>query len=146
MATSTYKTFLMKKADSTYAKLVDIKDFPNMMDPPEQLETTTLSEGARTYILGIQEQGVLQFTANYDATNYTAVANSATADESAAGDYAIWFGATVSGGVATPTGSEGKFEFKGVMAQPTILGKGVNEVREIQITLAPTTPIVKASS
>lgn len=145
MATSTYKTFLMKKSGSNYTKLLDIKDYPNLMDPPEQLETTTMSDGARTYILGIQEQGVLQFTANYTATDYAAVATSATADESADGDYAIWFGATVSGGVATPTGSDGKFEFTGVMAQPTILGKGVNEVREMQVTLAPTSPIVKAS-
>ena len=35
MAISTYKVFLMKKGDgSTYSKLVDIKDFPDLGGAP----------------------------------------------------------------------------------------------------------------
>ena len=46
MAISTYKIFLMMMQDSgsTYAKLVDIKDFPDLGGAPEMLETTTLSD------------------------------------------------------------------------------------------------------
>ena len=44
MAISTYKIFLMKKSTSTYEKLIDIKEFPDLGGAPEMLETTTLSD------------------------------------------------------------------------------------------------------
>ena len=53
MAISTYKVFLMKKSTSTYEKLVDIKEFPDLGGEPEMLETTTLSDNMQTYIAGI---------------------------------------------------------------------------------------------
>ena len=144
--TNTYKTFLMKKSSSTYAKLCDIKDYPDFNNPPEMLETTTLSDGARTYIPGIQENESMQFTLNYDPTVYAALVTSATADASAPGDYAIWFGGTVSDGVVTPTGSEGKWEFKGIMTEPSIVGKSVNEVREMTVSIAPTSVLTFSAS
>ena len=44
MAISTYKVFLMKKADTgeQWSKLIDIKEFPDLGGEPEMLETTTL--------------------------------------------------------------------------------------------------------
>ena len=56
MAISTYKVFLMKKADSgeQWSKLIDIKEFPDLGGEPEMLETTTLSDNMQTYIAGIQ--------------------------------------------------------------------------------------------
>ena len=57
MAISTYKTFLMKGTDTgsgiSYSKLIDIKEFPDLGGIPEMLDTTTMSDSARTYILGI---------------------------------------------------------------------------------------------
>lgn len=48
MAINTYKVFLMKGATSggntTWTKLIDIKDFPDLGGSPEMLETTTLSD------------------------------------------------------------------------------------------------------
>lgn len=45
MAISTFKTFLMhKKEASTYEKLVDITEFPDLGSDPELLETTTTSD------------------------------------------------------------------------------------------------------
>ena len=43
MAISTYKVFLMKKADTgeQWSKLIDIKEFPDLGGEPEMLETTT---------------------------------------------------------------------------------------------------------
>lgn len=63
----------MKKADNadTWSKLVDIKDFPDLGGAPEMLETTTLSDGAQTYIPGIQSQDALEFTANYHYYGYS---------------------------------------------------------------------------
>lgn len=138
MAISTYKVFLMHKgaSESAYTKLIDIKEFPDLGGDPEMLETTTLSDKMQTYIAGIQSLDGLSFTANYDLTNYKALKALDGKDEK----YAVWFGGTESGGVLTPTGSDGKFSFDGQLtAYPT--GGGVNEVVAIGITIAPSTPI-----
>lgn len=54
MATSTYMTFLMHKNNSTYEKLIDITEFPDLGTDPEMLETTTLSDRMQTFIMGIE--------------------------------------------------------------------------------------------
>ena len=137
MASSTYKTFLMKKGTGTaYEKLVDIKDFPDIGGSPEMLETTTLSDSMQTYVEGIQSQDALEFTINYDLETYqTLLALKGTETE-----FAVWFGGTESAGVVTPTGDEGKFNFKGYLSVK-VVGKGVNEVKEAIISIAPSTPI-----
>ena len=137
MATSSYKTFLMKKGTGeAYEKLVDIKDFPDLGGAPEMLETTTLSDNMQTFIEGIQSQDALEFTSNYDLDTYTTL-NGLKGEET---EFAVWFGGTGDGDSLTPTGSEGKFKFKGYLT-PRVVGKGVNEVREMIISIAPSTPI-----
>ena len=71
MAISTYKIFLMKKSTSTYEKLIDIKEFPDLGGEPEMLETTTLSDNMQTYIPGVQSLDALEFTANYTKEDFT---------------------------------------------------------------------------
>ena len=136
MAISTYKVFLMKKTDSAYGKLIDIKEFPDIGGDPEMLETTTLSDKMQTFILGIQANEGLSFTANYTKADFTTL----QALEGTEQDYAIWFGGTESGGVLTPDGSNGKFSFKGELSVH-VTGGSVNEVVEMGITIAPTTVI-----
>ena len=140
MAISTYKVFLMKGTTSgsstTWAKLVDIKEFPDLGGAPEMLETTTLSDKMQTYIAGIQSLEGLNFTANYTKADFTTL----NALEGQTNDYAVWFGGTESGGVVTPDGSDGKFEFKGQLSVYPV-GGGVNEVVDMNITIAPSTPI-----
>lgn len=138
MARSTYMTFLMQKSGtgSTYAKLIDIKDFPDLGGSPEMLETTTLSDSMTTNIPGIQSLDSLEFTANYTKEDYTKV----KALEGQELDLAVWFGGTESVGVATPTGDDGKFEFKGKLSV-FVAGGGVNEVVDMKITIAASTPI-----
>lgn len=140
MAISTYKVFLMKKSSSTYEKLVDIKDFPDLGGAPEMLETTTLSDKMQTYIPGIQSNDALEFTANYTKEDYDKL----KALEGTESDYAVWFGGTESGGVATPDGSNGKFEFKGQLSVH-VVGGGVNEVVDMTVTIAPSTGITVPS-
>lgn len=142
MAISTYKVFLMKKGTSpdAYSKLVDIKDFPDLGGAPEMLETTTLSDGAQTFIPGIQSLEALEFTANYDKADYATLA----ALKDTETEYAVWFGGTESAGVVTPTGSEGKFKFSGKL-NVFVVGGGVNEVVDMTITIAPSTPITVVS-
>lgn len=141
MAISTYKVFLMKKTAEAYEKLVDIKDFPDLGGAPEMLETTTLSDKMQTYIPGIQSLDALAFTANYTKDDYTKL----KALEGVENDYAVWFGGTESGGVVTPTGTDGKFEFKGQLSAYPV-GGGVNEVVDMNITIAPSTPITMAEA
>lgn len=140
MAISTYKVFLMKKETSNYTKLIDIKDYPDLGGAPEMLDTTTLSDRATTSIPGIQQMDALAFTANYTKDDYDKVKQL----EGTEGEYAVWFGGTESGGVVTPTGSEGKFEFKGTPSV-YVTGGGVNEVVGMTVTFAASTPVTKAT-
>lgn len=138
MAISTYKIFLMEgktEGSTTWTKLIDIKDFPDLGGAPEMLETTTLSDKMQTYIPGIQSLDALEFTANYTKTDYDKL----KALEGKEGDYAVWFGGTDTGTV-TPDGKDGKFKFKGQLSVYPV-GSGVNEVVEMKITIAPSTPI-----
>ena len=138
MAISTYKVFLMHKASSgsTYTKLIDIKEFPDLGGEPEMLETTTLSDNMQTYIAGIQSMDGLSFSANYDMTEYQKL----KALEGKKESYAVWFGGTESSGVVTPDGSNGKFAVDGELSVYPV-GGGVNEVVGMNITIAPSSPI-----
>lgn len=139
MAISTYKIFLMHKSTgvgASYSKLIDIKEFPDLGGEPEMLETTTLSDKMQTYIAGIQSLDALSFTANYTLADYKTLQELSGKTES----YAVWFGGTESDGTLTPTGSDGKFKFDGQLTcYPT--GGGVNEVVNLNISIAPSTPI-----
>ena len=141
MAISTYKSFLMHKKSSTYEKLVDIKSFPDLGGSPELLETTTLSDGMTTNILGIQSLDALEFECNYTKEDYAKL----KAMEGTEADFAVWLGGTVSGNTVTPTGSEGKFEFNGQLAV-YVNGGGVNEVVNMTVSIAASTPITMGAS
>ena len=136
MAISTYKSFLMHKNSSTWEKLVDIKSFPDLGGAPELLETTTLSDSMTTNIMGIQSLDALGFECNYTKEDYAKL----KALEGKDSDFAVWLGGTETGGVATPTGSDGKFEFKGQLSV-YVNGGGVNEVVNMTVSIAASTPI-----
>ena len=129
MATSSYQTYLMYKetSGSSYTKLIDIKDYPDMGGSPELLETTTLSDNMQTNILGIQSLDALEFTANYDKAAYTTLKGL----EGKQYDFALYLGTD---------GADGKFTWKGEITS-WLTGKGVNEVREITISVAAATVI-----
>lgn len=141
MATLTKKTFLMKGTTSgsttTYSKLVDIKDYPDMKQTPDAVQTTTLTDLMHTYIPGLDDPGgAMPFTANYSEADYAAL----EALKDIECDLALWLGGTEANGVATPTGSDGKFEFKGYVTV-RLVGKGVGEVREMEIAVMPSSAV-----
>lgn len=144
MAISSYKAFLMQgTGDSTltWAKLVDIKDFPDLGAAPEPIETTTLSDFARTYIPGIENTEQKTFTCNYTAEDYATLAALKGVEQ----NIAVWFGGTETAGVVTPDGSNGKFAGKGYI-DVFVAGAGVNEVVNMTVTLTMTKNFVKASA
>ena len=131
MAISTFGITLMHKGTgSTYTKLIDIKDFPDLGGAPEMLETTTLSDSMQTYIEGIQSADALEFTANYTKEDYT----KCTALKGKKESYAVYFG---------DEGINGKFEFDGYLSA-RVNGGGVNEVVGMTISIAPATAITVA--
>lgn len=141
MATSTYMTFLMHGTGSpstTYEKLIDITEFPDLGTDPEMLETTTLSDRMQTFIMGIQGNEAMTFNTNYDKTGFKAL----KALKGKVEKFAVWFGGTETADSVTPTGSEGKFAFEGQLSV-RVTGGGVNEVRGMAITIAPTTVITE---
>ncbi len=125
MAINTYGiTLKWGETESAIAKVVDIKDFPDMIGEPEMLETTTLSDAQVTNIPGIKSSDTLTFTCNYTKEDFTAVNEVA----GTALHYALEF-------------SDGsKFTWQG---QHTcgLPGKGVNEVVEFTINIAASTPV-----
>ena len=106
------------------AKVIDIKDFPDMLGVPEQLETTTLSDAAQTFIGGIRQTSDLTFTYNYTKEDFTKV----EADAGKALHYALIF-------------SDGsKFTWEGQHSSG-LPGKGVNEVIEAQVVCSASTAV-----
>jgi len=141
MAISTIKSFLMEGTGSgtlTWAKLVDIKDYPDIIAPPEQLDATTLTDEQRWYIPGVKDNGGnIEFTANYTASDF----NTIKGKEGTESNFAIWFGDNA----GTPDGHNGKFTFKGY-PYVTKKGGGVNEVSEMTVGIIPTTAITFSAS
>ena len=67
MAMTAYNTVLKYGADAPTTKLT-IKDTPVILAKRSSVETTTLSDDARTYIPGLRESSEsFDFTANYDS-------------------------------------------------------------------------------
>ncbi|MGN0558375.1 MAG: phage tail protein [Acutalibacteraceae bacterium] len=136
MAISTYKIFLMQKDTSDYKKLIDIKSFPDLGGEPEALDTTTLSDKQQTYIPGIEKTEPLKFNANYTLSDYKKL----KALEDKELDLSVWLGGEEAADTVTPTGSDGKYNFKGYISV-YLNGGGVNEVVGMTISVAPTTAI-----
>jgi len=126
MAITTYgMTLKWGTNPESLTKKVDIKDFPDLGGAPELRETTTLSNPAQTYILGILSMDSMEFTANYTKSDYEAV----LADANKKLYYALEFGID---------GSEGVFEWQGEHTV-WVTGAGVNDVVEMKIGIAPST-------
>ena len=130
MAINTFGVSLKwgESADAV-TKVVDIKDFPDMIGDPEMLETTTLSDAQVTNIPGIKSSDVLTFTCNYTKADFTAV----NAEANKPLHYALEF-------------SDGsKFTWQG-QHSCGLPGKGVNEVIEFTINIAASSPVAFATA
>ena len=142
---STYKTYLMAKtgSPSAYAQLCNINNYSDVGGAPETIDMTSLSDPIKVSINGIQGQDAMTFEVNYNPTVYSNI--KAYQDEKAH-DFALYFGATISGSTVTPDGSDGKFEFSGTLSV-WVNGGNVNEGRKMTISIAPSkAPLFTAPS
>lgn len=125
MAISSYGVALKWGATAeNVKKVVDVKDFPDLVGDPNLIETTTLADAQQTHINGVRQSDILTFTANFTGTDYQAV----NAEASKPLHYELSF-------------SDGsKFTWQG---QHTcgVPGKGVDEVLEFTINIAASSPV-----
>ena len=140
MAMNTYMTFLMTSTNGTsYTDLCPIKDYPDFLNTVNTIDVTDLQKANHTYIFGLGDSGGdMAFTANYTADDYQTVK---ALDDGTEKYLAVWFGGTESGGTITPTGVDGKWSFKG-MVKVGIVGKGVDEAREMTIHVVPSSDMI----
>lgn len=129
MSINTYNTVLKwGESAETVEKVIDIKDFPDMISDPELLETTTLSDAQVTNIPGIKGSDMLTFTYNFTKEDFAKV----EADAGKPLHYALEF-------------SDGsKFTWQGQHTSG-LPGKGVNEVIEATVNIAASTAVVFAT-
>ena len=141
MAISTYGVYLMLGTGTTtltYSKLVDVKSVPSLLGERNELETTTCSDPAETFTLGIRRTGKFNFTGNYDLDAVEAL----IALEGTEQHFAVYIG---HGSDGTPDGHNGIITFDGYLGVATNEA-GVDEVLEITISIAPSTPSTLATS
>lgn len=125
MAITSYNTILKwgTSADNV-AKVVDIKDFSDLIGDPNLVDTTTLSDPQQVNIPGIRQSNNIQFTCNYDGAIYSTV----SADENKELYFELTFG----------DGSGFTWQGQFTLGVP---GKGVDEVDEFTINVVASTAL-----
>ena len=122
-------------ATTTYSKLCDISQFPDMAQAPNAIDVTTLSDWAHVYIPAlIDNGGNLEFSGFLDSTTLPLVA----AGTSDVCHLAFWVGGTKSGNTITPTGSILKIAFDGRYTA-VLGGGGTDEAIPVTIAVTPET-------
>ena len=140
---STYQTYFMYRSTTsgTFAKVIDITNFPDLIPPKDRIDITTLSDYMRVFIQGIGDTSEFTLGANYTPENYAKI----VALEGHQYEYAIWFGASGTGGNEIPDGHNGKFTWTGEVSAG-VSGGGVNEAVGMTISATPSTVVVFASN
>ena len=135
-AYSTINTVLKTCATSsgTYSQLCKIKSYPDLGGAPEQIETTDLEDTFQTFVPGVQSMESMEFTCNYNPTDYAAVLASATSTADIF--YHLEFG---------EGGADGIFAWSGKHSV-RVTGAEVNAVREMVITVIPSSAITKVTT
>jgi hypothetical protein len=111
----------------SYAKLVDITNYPDLGSAPSKLDTTDLSQQKyKTNILGLQEAPDLTFEALYNEATFNTI-NGLT------GTY--WFNLEFG-----TNGADGIFEWSGQMSA-FVAGGGVDEIRKMNVITSMATAI-----
>lgn len=106
------------------SKVIDIKDFPDLIGEASMLETTTLSDAMQTNIPGIKSAETLAFTYNYTSADYAKV----EADANKKLFYELNFS----------DGSKFTWEGQHTSGLP---GKGVDEVIEATVNIVASTAV-----
>ena len=135
-AYSTINTILKYGAGTTnptLTKLCAIKSYPDLGAAPDTIETTDLEDTSQTFVKGVQSQDNMEFTCNYTPEAYAAVVATVSDEE---GTYQLEMG---------DSGAQGKFTWTGTHSVH-ISGGDVNAVREMVITVIPSSAITQVTT
>lgn len=126
MAKCTNTTFLMHKTSSgsTFEKLIDITEYPDLGGAAEMLDASTLSYKKTQKIKGVEESADLEFKAWYEQADYKKLYDIEQADT--LDSYQLWFG---------EDGEDGIWEWQGKLHVYPNSG-GQNAVREMSFTIS----------
>ena len=117
----------------TMSKLCVIKSYPDLGAAPDTIETTDLEDTSQTFVKGVQSQDNMEFTCNYTPEAYAAVVATVSDEE---GTYQLEMG---------DGGAQGKFTWTGTHSVH-ISGGDVNAVREMVITVIPSSAITQVTT
>jgi hypothetical protein len=135
-AESTIGTFLyFGTTESALAKLLRIKDYPDLGGAPETIDTTDLECEDETSEPGVRSASAMEFTANFNM----AVFNSVNEKSNTEGYYEIRFG--------DEDGTNGIFKWTGKHSIYPV-GGSVNAAREMKVTITRSskiTPVTKTA-
>lgn len=118
-------------SSGSFTQLCKIKSYPDLGGAPENLETTDLEDTMQTFVPGVQSLDQMEFTCNYNPTDYAAVVNAIPSSGEIF--YQLEFGTS---------GTDGKFQWSGTHSV-RVTGGDVNSVREMVITITPSSGITK---
>ena len=111
-------------------------DYSDLHGDPNMLDTTDLSCGAQTQTDGVRTAAPQKFRAHWQGKAWYTALEAKVGTEM---NIAVWFGCDASG---NPDGHDGKFAGKGTLALK-VLGKGVDELRDIELSFAMSEPFDK---
>jgi len=138
MAISTIDSYLLDGGLATGVQtftvpLVAINDMPDLEGEREEIDVTTLSDSARTFIEGLKNNAAWVFTCNYTKAAYEALAALAGLNK----HYGVFLGA-LSG--TYPSGSDGFWTTTGYLSVKKTAGaKG--EAHEMSVKIVPSAAI-----
>ena len=113
------------------AKVVDIKDYPDLGGTSDLLETTTQTDRSSTGVLGLPNQPMLEFTCNYTKADFLTV--------QALKRQHLYYAMAI----GNVEGSEGTFTWEG-QHDCQMISKGVNEVPEMKVYVSAITDLFLA--
>lgn len=123
---STIDTYLLTGTGTplAYTNLCKIKDYPDLGGDVDEIEVTDLSDTRRRYIAGIKNNDKMEFTANYTYSDFNTIQGKTGLQH-----IRVAFGYT-----SGSYGTDGYFDFDGYI-NVRVTGKGVNEAREMVISI-----------
>ena len=133
MAITTQGAILKYKAasDENFTS-IEIKTFPDMGAAPNLIECTTLSDTVQKFIEGVKPMAAIEFTANYDKTQFDAL----KALDGTQLTYQLEFGTN---------GANGKFGWTGSHTA-IVVGAGVNAVLDMKLSVLPSSEIAPVTT
>lgn len=128
---TTMGTFLMVKDTSAYKTFIDINSFGDLGGTPNKIDATTLSHWVAVSVNGVRQLDTIDFEANFSKAEYKTIA----AEQDVVKEFSVWFGGTHNtDGTITPTGEDGKFNFKG-MYSVKVNGGSTDEIVKCTISV-----------